>query len=186
MNQFKITESSILGLKLIERQFLNDSRGFFSRIFCHKALDNAGWKQPVAQINHSFTSKRGTLRGLHYQQNPHSEMKLVTCIQGEIFDVAVDLRVGSPTFLNWYSEILSAHNGRSLLIPEGFAHGFQTLSDDVALVYCHSKAYITESEAALNARDPALAISWPIEISLQSSRDTKHRFIDKNFIGVSL
>jgi dTDP-4-dehydrorhamnose 3,5-epimerase len=123
---------------------------------------------------------------MHYQHPPHAEMKLVTCIQGEIWDVAVDLRAASPTFLHWYAEVLSAKNNRALLIPQGFAHGFQTLTDDAALIYCHSAAYCPEEEDALHAQDPRLAIEWPLPIAELSDRDGKHLLIDEKFEGVRL
>ena len=184
MSRFTITDLPLAGLKLIERQGLGDSRGYLSRLFCAQELDVAGWHQPIAQINHTYTARRGTVRGLHYQRPPHAEMKLVSCIQGEVWDVAVDLRSGSPTFLHWHAKALSASNHQALLIPEGFAHGFQALSDDVSLLYCHSSAYNSEAEAALNARDPRLAIMWPLAMTELSSRDAEHCLMDMNFEGV--
>lgn len=113
-------------------------------------------------------------------------MKLVSCIGGEVWDVAVDMRAGSKTFLQWHSERLSADNGRALLIPEGFAHGFQALSDDVTLLYCHSVAYNAEAEAELNPTDPKLAIAWPLEITELSSRDARHPMLNEQFAGMAL
>jgi dTDP-4-dehydrorhamnose 3,5-epimerase len=181
VNRFIVTDLPLVGLKLIERQHLGDSRGFLSRLFCAEELAATGWHKPIAQINLTYTAQCGTLRGMHYQQPPYAEMKLVTCIQGEVWDVAVDLRSVSPTFLHWHAEILSADNNRALLIPEGFAHGFQTLTNDVKLLYCHSTAYNPNAEAGLNARDPSLAIDWPRTIKEQSMRDKSHPFISKEF-----
>jgi dTDP-4-dehydrorhamnose 3,5-epimerase len=186
MSRFTVTDLPLAGLKPIERQRLGDSRGFLSRLFCAHELAAAGWHKPIVQINYTHTTQRGTVRGMHYQQPPHAEMKLVTCIQGEVWDVAVDLRTGSPTFLHWHAELLSADNQRAMLIPEGFAHGFQTLSDHVALLYCHTAPHNSAAEAALNAQDPRLAIQWPITITELSSRDANHPLIDTQFIGVSL
>lgn len=186
MNRFAIFEVPLTGLKLIERQRLGDSRGFLSRLFCAEELAAAGWHQPIAQINHTYTAQRGTVRGIHYQSPPHAEMKLVSCIRGEVWDVAVDLRAGSSTFLHWHAEILSAENNRALLIPEGFAHGFQALTDDVEMLYCHSVAHSPEAEAGLNAKDPRLSITWPLAISEISLRDAKHPLIDAKFEGVRL
>ena len=186
MNRFTVTDLPLAGLKRIERQRLGDSRGFLTRLFWAEELAAAGWHKPIAQINHTFTGKRGTVRGMHYQRPPHAEMKLVTCIQGEVWDVAVDLRAGSPTFLQWHAGPLSADNHRALLIPEGFAHGFQALSDDVTLLYCHSAAHSPEAEAALNAQDPRLAITWPQAITEISLRDAKHPLIDTQYEGVRL
>lgn len=186
MSRFTVTDLPLAGLKRIERQHLGDSRGFLSRLFCAQELTAAGWHKPIAQINHTHTAQRGTVRGMHYQRPPHAEMKLVTCIQGEVWDVAVDLRAGSSTFLQWHAELLSAVNHRALLIPEGFAHGFQTLSDNAALLYCHTAPHNLAAEAALKAQDPCLAIQWPITITELSARDANHPLIDTKFIGVTL
>jgi len=185
MSRFTVTTLPLSGLKRIDRQRLGDSRGYLSRLFCAQELASAGWHKPIAQINHTYTAQRGTLRGMHYQRSPHAEMKLVSCIQGEVWDLAVDLRAASPTFLQWHAELLTADNNRALLIPEGFAHGFQTLTDDVQLLYCHSSAHNPEAEGALNAQDPRLAIKWPIAITQISIRDTNHKLIDAKFEGLS-
>ena len=185
MTRFTVKDLPLVGLKLIERQRLGDSRGFLSRLFCADELAATGWYKPIAQINHTHTAQRGAVRGMHYQHPPHAEMKLVTCIQGEVWDVVVDLRAGSPTFLHWHGEILSADNNRALLIPEGLAHGFQTLSDDEALLYCHSAAHSPMAEGALNAQDRRLAIKWPLAITEISIRDAQHPLIDAKFEGVS-
>lgn len=186
MSRFTVTDLPLAGLKRIERQRLGDSRGFLSRLFCAQELAAAGWHKPIAQINHTFTAQRGTVRGMHYQQPPHAEMKLVTCIQGEVWDVAVDLRAGSPTFLHWHAELLSADNQHAMLIPEGFAHGFQTLGDNAALLYCHTAPHTPAAEAAVNAQDPRLAIQWPIAITELSTRDSNHSLIETQFTGIRL
>lgn len=186
MSRFTVTDLPLAGLKLIERQRLGDSRGFLSRLFCAEELAAAGWIQPIAQINHSYTALRGTVRGMHFQRPPHAEMKLVSCIRGEVWDVAVDVRAGSPTFLHWHAERLSRENGRALLIPQGFAHGFQALTGDVELLYCHSAAYNLGAEAALNPRDARLAIDWPLAITELSARDAGHPLIEAGFEGVHL
>lgn len=184
MSRFTITDLPLTGLKRVQRQRLGDSRGFLARLFCADELDAADWTQPIAQINHTFTAKRGTVRGMHFQRSPHAEMKLVSCIRGEVWDVAVDLRVGSPTFLHWHAERLSAENGCALLIPEGFAHGFQALTDDVELFYCHSAAYAAQAEGGLNPADPRLGIRWPLAIAELSARDAGHALITADFEGV--
>lgn len=187
MSQLLITNTlSLYGLKLVERQRVGDSRGFLSRLFCAQALAEAGWVKPIAQINHTHTVKKGTVRGMHFQRPPHSEMKLVTCLRGAIWDVAVDLRPDSPTFLKWQAEELSSSNSRALLIPEGFAHGFQTLTDDCEMLYCHSASYYRDAEGGLNAQDPRLSIKWPLPITEQSVRDMAHPFLTKDFTGVVL
>jgi dTDP-4-dehydrorhamnose 3,5-epimerase len=186
VSRFQIQTTALPGLSVVTRSKLGDERGFLSRLFCSQELSAAGWQQPVAQINHTFTARTGTLRGMHYQQVPHAEMKLVQCLQGKIWDVAVDLRPASPTFLKWHGEILSADNGRALLIPEGFAHGFQTLSPDCVLLYVHSTAYHPASEAGLRFDDAALAIDWPLPVTDLSERDQQHPLLSSTFSGVVL
>jgi len=185
MNRFEITDLPLAGLKLVERKRLGDNRGFLSRLFCTFELAGAGWKKPVVQVNHTYTSRHGTVRGMHYQLPPYAEMKLVSCIRGRVWDVAVDLRAGSTTFLHWHAEELSFDNNRALLIPEGFAHGFQTLTDEVELLYCHSVAHRPEAEGGLNPQDPKLAINWPLEITELSERDAQHPMVNENFAGLS-
>lgn len=186
MTSFVITDLPLAGLKLVERRPLGDTRGFLARLFCAGDLAAAGWSKPVAQINHTLTSRRGTVRGLHFQRTPHTEMKLVSCLRGEVWDVAVDLRPDSSTFLRWHAERLSAENHRALLIPEGFAHGFQALTDGVELLYCHSMPYAPDAEAGLNVLDQRLAITWPLVVAERSPRDGSLPDIDDSFEGVSL
>ena len=186
MSRFGITDLPLAGLKLVERQNLGDSRGWFSRLYCSKELATAGFVGPIAQVNVSHTTTRGTVRGLHFQTPPHVEMKLVSCLRGRVWDVAVDLRRGSETFLHWHGEELSADNRRALLVPEGFAHGFQTLTDGVELLYCHSTAHEPRAEAGLHPCDPALGIDWPIDISELSDRDVQQPPIDAEFSGLMI
>lgn len=186
MSRFTILDTPIADLKIVERQQLGDSRGSLSRLFCAEELAAAGWRKPIAQINQTLTQKQGTIRGMHFQRSPYAEMKLVTCLRGAIWDVAVDLRTGSSTFLQWHAEELSATNHRALLIPEGFAHGFQTLSDDCELIYLHSRAYTPGAEAGLNPKDPMLSITWPLAITELSTRDAQHPMLDHQFKGVTL
>jgi dTDP-4-dehydrorhamnose 3,5-epimerase len=184
MGQFSIFDTPIADLKVIERKTIGDSRGFLARIYCADQLKSIGWERPVNQINHTVTKKRGTVRGMHFQNPPHAEMKLVSCLRGEIWDVAVDLRKNSPTFLKWHAEKLSSKNSRALLIPEGFAHGFQTLSDDCELIYLHSAAYVREAEAGIHSNDPMLDISWPLEFFEISARDAQHPLLNDRFTGI--
>lgn len=171
---------------MIKRENLGDERGFLSRLFCADELCIAGWRKPIAQINQTLTTKMGTLRGMHYQQAPDAEVKLVSSLKGAVWDVAVDLRAGSSTFLQWHAEKLSADNLHAMLIPEGFAHGFQALTNDAELLYLHSAPYKPEAEAGLNPQDPSLAIPWPLEISEISHRDATHPFVKSDFKGVSI
>ena len=184
MNRFKVIDTPVSALRVIERECRRDERGFLSRLFCAQELAEAGWHRPIVQINHTLTKRRGTVRGLHFQYPPHSEMKLVSCLRGSVWDVAVDLRAGSPTFLHWHGEELTPENGRALMIPEGCAHGFQALSDDCELLYLHSAAYTPEGEAAINACDPRVCIGWPLEISSRSERDRALAMLTEDFRGV--
>ena len=186
MSRFTILDTPINDLKIVERQQLGDSRGFLARLFCVEELAAAGWHKPIIQINQTLTQKQGTIRGLHFQNAPYADMKLVTCLHGAIWDVVVDLRAGSPTFLQWHAEELSADNHRALLIPEGFAHGFQTLCDDCELIYLHSQAYKQGAEAGLNAKDSMISIRWPLAITELSARDAQHPMLDPQFKGVTL
>lgn len=185
MSRFTVTDLPLAGLKRVQRQFMGDARGWLSRVFCPEELAQAGWKGAIAQINHTHTEAMGTVRGLHFQHPPHAEMKLVSCLRGEVWDVVVDLRRGSPTFLRWHAERLSAENGQALLIPQGFAHGFQTLSDGAELLYCHSAAYCADAEGRLNPQDPVLHIDWPLNIAVLSDRDRSHPMLGKNFEGIA-
>jgi dTDP-4-dehydrorhamnose 3,5-epimerase len=186
VNRLTCIATPLAGLMRIERHRIADGRGSFSRLFCASELAGAGWKDPIVQINHSHTALRGTVRGMHYQRSPHAETKLVSCLQGEVWDVAVDLRKNSPTFLQWYAEHLSAGNGYALLIPPGFAHGFQALTDDATMLYCHSTAYASEAEAGLNPLDPSLVIAWPLPVAQLSPRDAGQAMLTANFEGVHL
>lgn len=186
MSQFSIIDTPIAGLKVVERKPIGDSRGFLARIFCVDQLQSAGWQKGIAQINQTVTKNRGAVRGMHFQNAPYAEMKLVSCLKGEIWDVAVDLRKNSPTFLKWHAEKLSSENYRALLIPEGFAHGFQALSDDTELLYLHSAPYVREVEEGIRPNDPYLCISWPLDFFEISTRDTKHPLLNDQFMGIEL
>ena len=184
MARFDFVPTPIAGLMCVQRQRLEDNRGFLSRFYCAEEFKAAGVFQTVAQINHTLTRRKGAVRGMHFQRPPHAEIKLVSCLHGEIFDVAVDLRRHSPTFLQWHGVVLSAENQRSLLIPEGFAHGFQALTDDCELIYLHTAAYQPAAEGAVNANDPRLAIAWPLDIKEISDRDRAHLLLAADFEGI--
>lgn len=184
MSRFLVHDAPLAGLKLIERKPIGDTRGFLARMFCAEDLSIAGWNKSIAQINHTLTQTRGTVRGMHFQRSPHMEMKLVSCLRGAVWDVAVDLRAGSPTFLKWYAVELSAKNNRALLIPEGFAHGFQTLSDDCELLYLHSAAYALEAEGGVQPQDLMLAINWPLPIAEISARDAQYELLTQEYTGL--
>lgn len=186
MSRFDFIPTPLSGLMLVQRKVIEDHRGFLSRFYCAEEFGEAGIDKPIAQINHTLTRRKGAVRGLHFQYPPHAEAKLVSCIRGEIMDVAVDIRHGSPTFLHWHGEILSAENRRSLLIPEGYAHGFQALSENCELIYLHTAAYHPESEGALNVADARLNIAWPLRIDDLSTRDFSYPLVDQCFQGMVL
>jgi len=186
MSRFDIQFTSIANLYVIQCKPIGDTRGYFERMFCSEELKPIIGKRSTVQINHTLTVKPGIVRGMHYQKPPHAEMKLVSCLRGKVFDVAVDLRRDSPTFLHWHAEILSAENHRTFAIPEGFAHGFQTLTDDCELLYLQTAAHQPNAEAGLDALDPLLAIVWPQQITERSMRDQQHQKISADFAGVSL
>lgn len=186
MNRFIVTTTPLPGVMQIQRQPLADARGALTRLFCSEELAAAGWDRPIAQINHTHTVHRGTVRGLHYQRPPAAEAKLVSCLQGAVWDVVVDLRAGSPTFLQWHAQELSATNHTALLIPPGCAHGFQTLMDNTQLLYLHSAPYTPGCEGAVHVREPQLAIAWPLPIIHLSARDATHALLPPEFQGIAL
>jgi dTDP-4-dehydrorhamnose 3,5-epimerase len=186
MSRFTIHNIPIAGLKIVERQPLGDNRGCLERMFCQQEMEALLGGKSIAQINHTATTKAGTVRGMHFQYPPHAETKFVSCIQGEVFDVAVDLRQDSPTFLQFHAEILSAENHKTLVIPEGFAHGFQTLTENCEMIYFHTTVYNADAEDALNATDPRIGIGWPHAITEQSPRDQCHPLLTDDFKGIAI
>ena len=186
MSRFVLNQTPIAGLQVIQRQPIGDERGYLERMFCSEELQSIVGIRKIVQINHTKTAKTGTVRGMHFQYPPHAEMKLVSCLRGEVFDVAVDLRQGSSTFLKWYGEVLSEVNHKTFVIPQGFAHGFQTLTDNCELLYLHTAAYRPEAEAGLNALDERLAIKWPLPITERSMRDQQHPTLADDFAGIKL
>lgn len=185
MSDFAVRPTAIAGVHVVARHRRADPRGFFGRFFCASALRDAGFPVPIAQINHTLTKRRGAARGLHFQHPPFAEIKHVSCLRGEVFDVAVDLRAGSPTFLRWHAEVLSADNASSLIVPTGCAHGFQTLTDDCELLYLHSTPYNAAAEAGFHLTDPTLAIAWPLAIAETSDRDARLPTVPPGFTGLT-
>lgn len=178
--------SGIAGLYLVELDVRGDARGSFTRLYCRKELALAGVHQPIAQANHSVTRGKGIVRGLHFQLPPATETKIIRCVRGAVWDVAIDLREGSPTFLQWRAFELSADHHRMVVIPDGCAHGFQTLSDEAELLYLHTAFYTPEHERGFAAQDPRLGITWPDPIAMQSDRDRQLPFVSEDFAGIRL
>lgn len=173
MDSMKLVSTPLPGLRVLQSSRSSDSRGSFSRIFCDSEFMPLGCGLVWRQANISTTRQRGTVRGLHFQRVPHAETKMIRCLRGSVFDVAVDLRPSSPTYLAWHAEVLTEKNDLQMLIPEGFAHGFQSLEDEVQLLYFHSVPWHRESEAGVRFDDPALAIDWPMKASNISERDAE-------------
>jgi dTDP-4-dehydrorhamnose 3,5-epimerase len=180
----KFIKTSLAGAYFVEIEPFRDERGLFARIFCQKEFNSVGFDKKIVQINHSITRQKGCIRGLHYQTQPACETKIIRCIQGAVFDVMVDIRKGSPTFLQWHGLELSKDNMRMAVIPEGFAHGFQAITDNVELIYHHSAFYCPEYSRGLKFDDPALAIQWPVSVTAISSKDKSYPLIDHNFKGI--
>lgn len=176
--RFEFLAAPIAGVWLVRRKPITDARGFFARAYCADEFRAVGLVRPIVQINHSYSRVAGTVRGLHFQHPPHHETKIVSCPVGRIHDVAVDLRVGSPTYLQSFGVELSAENRMSLVIPPGCAHGFQTLCDDAETLYYVTSPYHGAAEDGLNPFDPALAIRWPLTVTEVSERDAQRMLID--------
>lgn len=174
----------IAGVMRIETSSHSDARGAFARFFCEESLAALLGGRHITQINHSRSVERGTIRGMHFQHAPHAEIKFVRCLRGRVWDVAVDLRAGSPTFLQWHAEELSPENTNMLVIPEGCAHGFQTLEPDTELLYLHTAAYTPGAEGGVRYDDPAIGIRWPLPATNISPRDAGHAWITTDFTGL--
>lgn len=170
----KIIESNLPGVLIVEPKIFGDHRGWFMETFNNAFFQEAGIQLNFVQDNQSFSAVKGTLRGLHYQLNPKAQAKLVRCNKGAIFDVAIDIRKGSPTFGKWFGIELTAENKKQLLIPKGFAHGFMTITDDVEVQYKVDGLYAPECEGGIIWNDPIIGIKWPMEINpVLSAKDEK-------------
>lgn len=180
----KFLPTKLPGVWFLEMERHEDERGFFARSWCRREFEQRGLNPRLVQCSVSFNRKKGTLRGLHYQAAPHQEAKLVRCTRGAIYDVAVDLRPAPPTCKQWMAAELTAENGRALYIPEGFAHGFQTLADDTEVFYQMTEFYHPESARGLRWNDPAFKIEWPVSDPILSTRDNNHK--DFNFLAAQL
>lgn len=178
--------TKLTGAFTIDVQPFQDSRGFFTRTFCEKEFAAHDLVQHFVQANHSGTHGRGVIRGMHFQHAPHYEVKLVKAVQGSIFDVIIDVRAGSPTFLQWFGAELTAENKKMMYVPAGFAHGFQSLTDYSEITYMVSAFYNKESEGGVKYNDVATGIEWPLPVTLVSEKDQAIPLIDASFTGVSL
>jgi len=182
----KVTPIPLHGALTIDTSGFEDERGKFARFFCNEQLKDVLGERTIEQINYSLTVKKGTIRGMHFQYPPKAEVKLIRCLRGSVFDVMVDLRKGSGTFLEWYGEILSGENMKMLYIPEGFAHGFQTLEQNCEMLYLHTELYTPSSEGGVRYDDPAVGIQWPLKVSDLSDKDYKHLLLTSEFAGIDV
>lgn len=176
--------TTLAGSYVIEPAPVADERGWFARYYCKEEFSKIGHTKEWVQMNHSVSHKKGTLRGMHFQVEPYREIKMIRCIAGAVFDVIIDLRKDSATFLQWFGTGLSADNKKMIYIPEGFAHGFQCLTDGCELLYHHSEYYKTGAEAGIRYDDPMIHIEWPLDVTVISGRDKDHPLLTNNFKGI--
>jgi dTDP-4-dehydrorhamnose 3,5-epimerase len=186
MGTMTFHSTPLKGLTVVETSPVTDERGSFVRTYCEDDFAHIRPGLRWTQSNLSSTVNVGTVRGMHYQRPPAAEVKLIRCLKGRVFDVAIDVRAGSPTFLEWHAVELNSDNQRMMLIPEGFAHGFQALTDDVQLLYMHSHSWAPEYESRLRFDDPRAGIVWPLLATHVSDKDLNAPWVDEHFSGVDL
>jgi dTDP-4-dehydrorhamnose 3,5-epimerase len=179
----KIINTPLQKVHIVDASPITDSRGSFARWFCARELEALLEIREIVQINHSKTLRAGSIRGMHMQKAPYAEMKFVRCIKGKVWDVALDVRAGSPTFLQWHGQELSADNNKMMVIPEGCAHGFQVLEPGSELLYLHTAYYEPSSEFGMNYADSAIGITWPLPVGEISDRDASYPLLDDRFKG---
>jgi dTDP-4-dehydrorhamnose 3,5-epimerase len=177
----KFNPTPLEGAFTIDLEKREDDRGFFARLFCENEFDNVGLDRNIVQINNSLSKDKGTLRGIHYQLSPKAETKIVRCIKGSLFDVIVDLRPGSKTFLKWFGATLSAENRTMMFVPKGFGHAFLTLEENTEAFYMVTEFYSPENERGMRWNDPKIGIEWPITPIIISEKDMNHRDFDINY-----
>lgn len=182
----KFIETKLKGAYIIELTPHKDERGIFIRTFCEKEFQEIEHFKKFVQFNHSVNFKKGTIRGMHYQNPSFAETKLIRCINGSVFDVFIDIRNNSPTFLQWHGAEISKENMKMVFIPEGFAHGFQTLEDNTELLYYHTAFYNPNAEGNIRYDDPSINIKWPFAPAAISPRDSGYSFLTNNFKGMPL
>jgi dTDP-4-dehydrorhamnose 3,5-epimerase len=180
----KFIQTNLKDGYVVEPVAVKDERGTFARIFCKRDFAEIGHVKEFVQVNHSVNLQKGTIRGLHFQRKPYAEIKLIQCLAGSVFDVMVDLRSGSSTFLKWFGTVLSKENKKMMYIPEGFAHGFQTLEDNSELLYHHTEYYTPSDEGGVFPFDKTIDIKWPAELSTCSDKDRNLPIINEKFIGL--
>jgi dTDP-4-dehydrorhamnose 3,5-epimerase len=184
MSRLEVGSTTLPGVYVIKRSPRADSRGWFERMYSVSDLAEILGNRTIAHINRTLTRKKSTVRGMHYQVPPFAEAKIVSCLRGAAFDVAIDLRRESPTLLEWHAEVITEQNRRSLFIPEGFAHGFQAISDECELLYLHTAAYDANAERGVHPQDPRVAVDWPLPIGHMSDRDDSRQALPPDFDGI--
>ena len=180
----KFVNTDINDMFVIEPEPFQDERGSFSRVYCENEVKEIGLTKRIVQINYSSTTKKGAIRGMHFQLPPKAEIKIVKCVKGSILDVGIDLRKDSTTFLHWHGEILSADNLKMLVIPEGFAHGFQALVENIEMIYFVTDFYTPQYEGGVRYNDPKIKIDWLLEVTDISKKDNEWSYLDDNFKGI--
>jgi dTDP-4-dehydrorhamnose 3,5-epimerase len=180
----KFTTTALNGVYIIDLDLRQDERGAFARTFCRKEFTDNGLEGDFVQFNQSWNLSSGTLRGMHFQKPPFSEVKLIRCIRGAVQDVIVDVRRSSKTFLQYLSVELTEQNNKMIYVPAGFAHGFITLTDNTQLLYHHTEYYKPDSEGGLKYNDPAIGIQWQAGVKVISDRDESHSLINNQFKGI--
>lgn len=182
-NNFVFKKTKLKDAYIIKKNKRSDDRGFFQRLYCIEEF-NSVLKKKIKNINNSLTVQRGTIRGMHFQLKPYAETKIISCVKGSIFDVIIDIRKNSPTYLKKFCIELNPENNLSLLVPEGFAHGFQSLEKNSEIIYLTTQFYNSKKEGGLNALDNKLKIKWPINKKYFSDKDRRQKFIDNSFKGI--
>lgn len=174
------TETRLKGAYIVEVKKIEDDRGFFGRFWCEKEFEEAGLNSNIKQINTSLSLKKGTMRGMHYQIDPYQEAKYIHCTKGSIYDVIIDLRPDSPTFMQWLGHKISANDYKMIYVPENFAHGLLSLEDNTEVLYPVTEFYTPGSERGIRYNDPAFGIEWPINVDFVSEKDENHKDFDVN------
>ena len=172
-SELTFADTGLLGAFIVESKYHSDERGTFARIWDQSVLEQRGYTCRIEQCSVSFNERKGTMRGMHYQNAPHQETKIVRCLRGAVYDVIIDLRPHSPTFKQHFGLQLTSDNRRMLYIPEGIAHGFLTLADHTEVLYLISHRYVPESASGVRWNDPAFGVQWPEEIQVISARDQR-------------
>ena len=182
----KFIKSKIQNVYIVELEPFIDNRGMFARVFDKNEFKEIGHSKEIMNINYSSTKKKGAIRGMHFQYPPKAEIKIIKCIKGTIHDVAIDIRKGSPTFLQYHGEILSANNMKMLYVPEGVAHGFQALDDNIEMIYYTTEFYCAEMEGGIRYNDPMIGIEWPLEVTDISKKDKELKLLQNDFKGIEV